>query len=545
LFPKVAVLGLAAWERFNRGGVATIRGFALTTPDTPIMSDNPKTTADTADKQDPQEKNREKQAVEEKLQRKPVTSTGSVVVGRGRKLAYKTTCQFLPVVKQAFGSTRGEPEAALFTIAYELVGKASDDRAASSRPVCFAFNGGPGSASVWLHMGALGPKRVVVPDDASVPRPPFGVSDNPLTWLAHFDLVFIDPPHTGWSVCAGDEARKKMLSVDGDVDALVEVIRAWLTRHRRWGSVVYLAGESYGTTRGAAMADKLLDANVALAGLVLVSCAMDIQSLEFTPKNLLPNALFLPAFANTAQYHGRLKGPLGKSSEAARAAAEAFVDEDYLRALHAGAKLGGKERARIAQRVSELTGLSRALVEEKNLRIDDVSYFVELLRDEGRQVGRLDARATAPMAASRGRAFEFDPGIESLSASYAMASLAYMRDALGLDSEERYEFLSMATHKQWKWTRGEATGNSFCTTADDLARAMRRNPHLRVFVASGRYDLGTPYSASDWSLAQLDAPASVLSRIEHHYYDAGHMMYTRQADLEKMARDLTGWLQGH
>lgn len=486
---------------------------------------------------DDEKKDREKKAVEERLKRSPVLSTGKVTTQAGKVLAYRATCEYLPVLKLAFGNERGEPEAAVFTTAYELEGAS-----AAERPVCFVFNGGPGSSSVWLHLGALGPKRVIVPDDGTMPQPPFGVSDNPLTWLAHFDLVFVDPPHTGWSIAAGDDARKHLLSVDGDVAALTEVMRGWLARHKRWGSKVYLAGESYGTTRGAALADSLLDANVALAGLILVSCAMDLQSLVFAPRNDLPYALFLPAFANVAQYHGRLKGPLAASSDAARAAAEAFVAEDYLRALHAGAALQGRERQRIAKRVAELSGLPQALVEEKNLRVDDFSYFFELLRDQGRQVGRLDARATGPLAASRGREFEFDPGMEAISAPYGMAARAYLGEVLGVTEEQRYELLSLDAHKAWNWNRGEDKGNSFCSTSDDLSRALRRNAHLRVLVASGRYDLGTPYSASNWSLAQLDVPPEVLARVEHHYYDAGHMMYTRQADLEKLERDLAAWL---
>jgi carboxypeptidase C (cathepsin A) len=496
------------------------------------------TNSDDAKKADDESKReREKKAVHARLAQSPVLSKGHVVTARGARLGYVAACEYLPVLDHAFGNERGEPEAAIFCTSYQIEGATP-----SSRPVCFAFNGGPGSSSVWLHLGALGPKRVVVPDDGSMPTPPYAVSDNPLTWLAHFDLVFIDPPHTGWSITSGDDARKKMLSVDGDVAALTEVMRVWLTRHKRWGSTVYLAGESYGTTRGAALADSLLTLNVALAGVILVSCAMDLQSVFFSPRNDLPYATFLPALANTAQYHGKLKGTLAASSQAAREAAEAFVAEDYLRALHMGARLDGRERTRIAKRVAELTGLSQALVEAQNLRIGDQCFFFELLRDEGRQVGRLDARATGPMAAQRGHEFEFDPGIEAIAAPYGMATLAYFGDALGLAEPQRYELINFDTHKAWQWNRGEARGNAYCSTSPDLSRALRRNPHLRVFAASGRYDLGTPYSASDWSLAQLDVPAEVMARVEHHYYDAGHMMYTRQADLEKMERDLAAWL---
>lgn len=486
---------------------------------------------------------RQRERVDRYLAQAPVTAGGAVATDAGR-LEYRSVAEFLPVRAGGIDAKRGDPEAAVFTAAY-LVG---DD---ALRPVCFAFNGGPGSASIWLHLGALGPKRIVVPDDARMPRPPFEVSDNPLTWLRHFDLVFVDPPHTGWSISVDDDARKKHLSVDGDAAAMADVIEGWLTRHRRWGAPVFIAGESYGTTRAAALADKLLDAGVALAGLVLVSCAMDLQTLVFSPRNDLPYALFVPAFANTAQYHGRLKGAPGGSSEAARAAAEAFVADDYLAALHAGARLDAARRVRVARRLAELTGLPRELVERRNLRIDDATFFVELLRDQGRIVGRLESRSTGPMAARQRPDWEFDPGIEAIVAPYTGAALRYFSQGLGLhegaQAGQRYEVLSLDAHRRWDWNRkgedGELQrGNAFASTRDDLSRALRRNPHLRVLVASGRYDLGTPYSASDWSLAQLDVPADVRTRVTHRYYDAGHMMYTREADLRQLAADLAGWL---
>ncbi|MEO8922571.1 MAG: peptidase S10 [Caldimonas sp.] len=463
-------------------------------------------------------------------------SRGAINLG-GKTLDYRVDAAFLPVVAEGFDGVLDEPQAAVMATSYALEGVDSRER-----PVCFAFNGGPGSASIWLHLGALGPKRVSTPDDASMPSAPFVVVDNPHSWFEHFDLVFIDPPHTGWSTSASVEARKKMLSVDGDVTALTEVMRVWLTRHRRWSSPVYLAGESYGTTRGAALADKLLSSGVALAGLILISCAMDLQSIVFAPSNDLPYSLFLPAFANVSQYHGLLKGPLGASPEAARAAAESFVDEDYVAALQAGARLSDKRRARVARRIAELTGLSQGLIEEKNLRIADGTYFFEALRSRGRIVGRLEARATGPMAASRTREWEFDPGIEAIAAPYTMAAMAYFGEHLGMSTETRYEVLSHDVHKSWNWNRGDDKGNSFASTSPDLARALRRNQHLKVFVGSGRYDLGTPYSASDWSLAQLDAPADVLARVRHHYYDAGHMMYTREADLIRLKADIAAWL---
>lgn len=471
------------------------------------------------------------------LARAPAQSSGSVQLG-GQRLDYSAQVVFMPVVAEGFEGAHGEPQAAVMATSYTLTPAPQ-----TPRPVCFAFNGGPGSASIWLHLGALGPKRLQTPDDAGMPAPPYAVVDNPQSWFEHFDLVFIDPPHTGWSVCASEAARKKMLSVDGDVEALAEVVRAWLTRHQRWSSPVYVAGESYGTTRGAALADKLLNAGIALSGLILVSCAMDLQSLSFDPGNDLPYALYLPAFANVSQFHGLLKGPLAASSSVAREAAEAFVDEEYAAALLAGARLGDKRRGRVARRLAELTGLPQALVEEKNLRISDQTYFFEAMRSQGRIVGRLEARATGPMAASRTREWEFDPGIEAIAAPYTMAAMAHFGGALGVDIQQRYEVLSEATHVAWNWNRGKAQGNQYASTTPDLARAMRRNPLMKVFVASGRYDLGTPYSASNWSLAQLDVPSDVLARVRHFYYDAGHMMYTRQADLIQLKTDLADWLQ--
>jgi carboxypeptidase C (cathepsin A) len=481
---------------------------------------------------------RDKARFDELLKTPAARSSGRVALATGAALDYAVTAEFLPVVLGGSEPGAGDPKAAVLATAYTVAG-------AAPRPVCFAFNGGPGSASIWLHLGALGPKRVVVPDDGSMPAAPYSVQDNPHTWLEHFDLVFIDPPHTGWSLAADAEARKKLLSTDGDIECFAEVIRLWLTRHGRWGSPVYLCGESYGTTRGAGIANRLHELGVVVNGAILVSLAMDLQSIVFAPGNDLPYALFLPAFANVSQYHGLLQGPLAESPAAAREAAEAFVQEDYAAALLAGARLSDKTRSRVARRIAELTGLPRSLVEEKNLRISDQTYFFEALRHRGLIVGRLEARSTGPMAASRTRDWEFDPGIEAIAAPYAMAAMGYFREALGLALEQRYMVINGDVNRGWNWVRGgesEARRMGYTCTSTDLAQALRRNPHFKVLAASGRYDLGTPYSASDWSLAQLDAPATVLQRVTHRYYDAGHMMYTRQADLVQLKADLAVWL---
>ncbi|MGA2550680.1 MAG: peptidase S10 [Burkholderiaceae bacterium] len=490
--------------------------------------------SNTSSPEDPDKLMREK--VDKLLARSPYCAEGTTTLA-GSSVAYRTVAEFIPIAAGGLDGKRGDPEAAIFTVAY-----LHKDTKTSDRPVCFAFNGGPGSASVILNLGALGPKRAVIHDDGTMPAPPYQVVDNPQSWFEHFDLVFIDPPHTGYSMTASEKARKRMLGIDGDIAALSECMRAWLTRHRRWGSTLYVAGESYGTTRAAGIADKLQELGIALSGLILVSCAMDLQSLVFAPRNDLPYALFLPAFACVAQYHGKLEGAMAASPEAAREAAEHFVLEEYLPALHAGSRLSESKRRHIGRRVAELSGLAASLVEEKNLRISDETFFFELLRDRGLIVGRLEARVTGPMALSRTRAWEFDPGIEALLSPYTMAANAYMSEGLGIDAADTYEIFSADAHKQWNWNRGEEQGNAFASTSPDLSRALRRNPHLRLFVASGYYDLGTPYSASDWSIAQLDIPAEVRVRVEHHYYGAGHMMYTRETDLHKLKQDLEKWL---
>ena len=282
---------------------------------------------------------------------------------------------------------------------------------------------------------------------------------------------------------------------------------------------------------------------MALSGLILVSCAMDLQSIVFAPANDLPYALFLPAFANVAQYHGLLQGPLAASPAAARAAAEAFVQEDYVAALQAGARLADKQRSRVARRVGELTGLPRALVEEKNLRISDQTYLLRgaALARAASSAGwrRAPPARWPPAARASGNS---TPASRPSPSPYTMAAMAYFGEQLGLVLDQRYEVLARDVHKAWNWNRGDGSRMGFTSTSPDLARALRRNPHLKVLAASGRYDLGTPYSASDWSLAQLDAPAEVLARVTHRYYDAGHMMYTRQADLTQLKADLAAWV---
>ncbi len=472
----------------------------------------------------------------ELIARQPTVSSSEIQLRTGT-LKFESRAEFIGIQSAELDARADQPEAAIFTIAYQVANETP-----SPRPLCFAVNGGPGAASAFLNLGALGPKRVVINDDGTMPAPPYRAVDNPDTWLEHFDLVFIDPPHTGYSTTSSEDVRKKMLSVDGDIDVLAATIRNWLTRNERWDSPIYLAGESYGTTRCAGAADSLLDLGIALKGLILVSSAIDFQALVFEAKNDLPHALFFPAFACVAQFHGKLKGEQASSPAAARQAAERFVHEEYLAALHAGARLTEADKSRLAERMSELIGLPARLILEKNLRIHEETFFVELLRDEGKVVGRLEARVAGPVAGWRQERFEFDPGMDALWAPFNMANQHYFRSDLGIQHEETYALFTMKVNEEWGWNRGKSKGNNFVTTSPDLAKAMRRNPHMKVFFATGYYDLGCPYSATDWSIAQLDVPPKLLNQLTHCYYEAGHMMYTSQPELEKLKRDIQAWI---
>ena len=490
-----------------------------------------------ADATDPDKKLR---ARVDKLLAQPASDgTGSIRLG-GKALHYAVRAEFLPVVAEGFDGATGEPQAAVMATSYVLAGTT-----AAARPVCFAFNGGPGSASIWLHLGALGPKRVVTPDDGSMPHAPFAVSDNPHSWFEHLDLVFIDPPHTGWSVCTGAEARKKMLSVDGDVDALAEVVRVWLTRHKRWGSPVYLAGESYGTTRGAALADKLQSAGVSLSGLILVSCAMDLQSIVFAPANDLPYSLFLPAFANVSQYHGLLKGTLAKSpAEAARGRRRPSSTRTTRRRCRPAPRLDGKRRnpASPGRIAVAHRGCRRRWSRRRTCASPDRTVFRRgpCARRAASSAGSRRA-STAPQAAMPRRR----PWSSTPASRRSRRPTRWRRWPTSASS--------------WAWSPSSATRCSRSTptrpgtgtAATTRATASpapaptwrgRCGPATRicgVFVASGRYDLGHALQRQRLVRSRSsDVPAAVLARVQHFYYDAGHMMYTREADLSRLKSDL-------
>jgi len=388
--------------------------------------------------------------------------------------------------------------------------------------VTFAFNGGPGSSSVWLHMGLLGPRRVVMGDVGELLPPPYGLADNEQTLLRHSDLVFIDPVSTGFSRAVKGEKSKDFHGYGGDIESVGEVIRLWTTRNGRWMSPKYLCGESYGTTRASGLSRYLQERyGMYLNGLMLVSAVLDFGTHEFEGGNEDPYALFLPTYTAVAHYHGKLGDrPLREVLDEA----EAYAERDYPWALLRGSRLSAEDRAAVASRLAELTGLSADYLDQVNLRPEHVRFLTELLRDRRQVVGRIDGRFTGWDTDYGRERWSSDPSIDAITGPYTAAFNHYVRAELGYSSDLPYEVLTGRV-RPWSYKEFE---NAYVFVLDKLAAAMRTNPHMRVHVDCGYHDLATPYFAAEHSFAHLAIPAELFENIEYTYYEAGHMMYVHE-----------------
>jgi len=446
----------------------------------------------------------------------------------GRVQRYRATVGTLPVREGGEGKTKGD----IFFVAYEL-SSAEAGAQGESRPITFVFNGGPGSSSIWLHMGALGPKRVKLdPDGRALPGQSQAV-ENEYTWLDMTDLVFIDPISTGLSRASTGEDAKQFHGLDEDVKAIGEFIRLYLTRQQRWGSPKYLVGESYGATRAAALAKHLQsDLGTYLAGITLVSPALDFQSLSFDHSNDIPYALYLPTFAATAVYHGAVALPSGTSLPQFVAEAERFAVEEYLPALAQGSFLSSARVAAIAGRLAGFTGIPAADWTRKQLRLRDEEFFAELLRDRGLTVGRLDTRFTCDRIARPVTDICADPSYAAILGAFSTAMHTHLLGTLKYPGDGRYEILQMNL-EHWNYN----ASNRYVTTAPHLLHAMIDNPQLKVLVCGGWYDAATPHFASDHSVSHLCLAASLAGRVKRTYYECGHMVYLREADLAKFKAD--------
>jgi carboxypeptidase C (cathepsin A) len=458
----------------------------------------------------------------------------------GRELRYTARAGTIVLREEAEKGGEGgptadgeKPRATIFFVAYTL-----DDADAAARPITFAFNGGPGSSSVWLHLGLLGPRRVLLDDDGTAP-PPFRLADNEYTLLEHTDLVFIDPVNTGYSRVVPGEAAKQFHGFKRDIESVGDFIRLYTSRYGRWLSPKFLAGESYGTTRAGGLAGYLQARHgLYLNGLVLVSAVLNFQTLEFDPGNDLPYILFLPTYTATALYHRRLAPELQADLRATLAEVEAFALGEYAMALLRGDTLEPERRAEVAARLARYTGLSAEYVERSNLRVRDDRFVKELLRDERRTVGRLDSRFTGVDRDAAGERTEFDPSYAVIQGPYTAAFNDYVRRELAFESDLPYEILSGRVHP---WSYGDHE-NRYVDVAETLRQAMTVNPHLRVHVASGYCDLATPYFATEYTLAHMGLDPRLRGNLAVSYYEAGHMMYVHRASLARLRDELAGFV---
>lgn len=442
----------------------------------------------------------------------------------GKPFGYTTTTGRMPIA-----SNNGEVEGHMFYVAYTMEG------APAKRPVLFAFNGGPGSASVWLHMGVLGPKIVKMEDDGSYPAPPFELVDNPHSFLRFADLVFIDPIGTGYSRAAKPEFGKKFFGVDGDIASVGEFIRLWLTQNQRWSSPLYMMGESYGTFRAAGLAGYLVDKGVAFNGLILVSSILQYQTVQFAPGNDLPYSLFLPTYAAIAWYHKKVPGEL----QAVVRAAGAYASGEYLSVLAKGDRLTAAERAAAADKLHALTGLEKRFLLQNDLRVEIRQFTKELLRDRGMTVGRLDGRLTGVEGVDGASLPGFDPSMTAIRAPYTAVFADYARRELGYESDLTYYILGGGIGP---WDYGQGGNNRYAETADALRQAFAKNPYMRVYVGSGYYDLATPYFATEYTFSHLGLPAKYKSQIVTEMFPAGHMFYSYKPSLAELAKDVQAFV---
>ncbi len=426
-----------------------------------------------------------------------------------------------------------KPRAELFVAAYTR-----DDADPLTRPVTFAFNGGPGSSSVWLHLGLLGPRRVVMGDAGALQPPPYGLADNAESLLRSSDLVFIDPVSTGYSRILQGGKPADYHGFQRDLESVGEIIRLWTSRNGRWLSPKFLAGESYGTVRASALAGHLQQRyGLFFSGLMLISSVIDMATIRFTEGNDLPPALFLPTYAAIAHYHGLLGDrPLA----AVLADAEALAQREYPYALARGARLPADERSSAVRRVAAVTGLSEEYIERAGLRIEHQRFFRELLRPRGLVVGRLDGRFTGWEHDDSGEHPSHDPSNVAIHGPYAGGLNHYVRQELGYTSDLPYEVL---TSRVQPWSYADFEGRHV-SVAHTLAEAMRHNPHLRVYVACGYYDAATPYFAAEHAIAHLALPEELRANISLHYYEAGHMMYVHEPSRLQQSQHLADFVTG-
>jgi len=459
---------------------------------------------------------------------KPVLTTNTVAIA-GQSITFVAEAGMLPLLKPD-----GTSRASVFYVAYTKVGETN----AARRPVTFAFNGGPGSSSVWLHLGALGPRRAKMNDDGTLPKPPFSLVDNEYSILPVTDLVFIDPVATGYSRPAKDEKGDQFFGQSHDIESVGEFIQLWTMRHQRWLSAKFLCGESYGVFRSAGLAQHLhARYGMYLNGLILLSGVLDFATLDDGEGNDLPPLIFLPTFTATAQFHKKLPPDLQGDLSKALAEAREFARSEYPLALLQGATLPPSQRTNVVAKLARLTGLPPGVIEDHNLRIDAGTFRKMLLKDQGLILGRYDSRITGRDASPASASPGFDPSDAAVRGPFSAAMNAYLRAELKFEDDLPYEIMGHV----WPWNF-EAR-NSYPSTSESLASEMNQNPYLRVLVLAGLRDLACPIDGIHYSLDHLAIAADYRTNITYSQYESGHMMYINLPDLKKLHQDLVRFIQ--
>lgn len=473
-----------------------------------------------------QEKSKEEPKKSEATQQQKDVITDGVVTIKGKKINYKATTGKLLINKED-----GTPRASIFHVSYIRT-----DQDAANRPVTFAFNGGPGSSAVWLHLGALGPRIIQLPGDGTQPAtPPAQFGNNEFSILDVSDLVFIDPVSTGYSRAEKDVKPGDFHGVDEDIESVGDFIRSWVTKNKRWGSPKYLLGESYGGVRAAGLSHFLQSRYaMSLNGVIMLSTLLDFQTLSPASGNDLAYQVYLPTYAAVAHYHGVIQGERDTLVKESRS----FAFGAYATALLQGNEISAADKKSIAVQLARYTGLSSDLIEELNLRIDPTRFRGELLKSKQKVVGRFDARVAWDDNDSSEIQAGYDPSYSLAYGAFGTAMLNYLTTELNWQESQPYEILTGKVHP-WRWN----TSNGYVNMSDKLASAIRDNPNLRVLVQCGYTDLATPADGMLYSTRQmLSLPSPLQKNIRYTWYDGGHMFYLNPPDLKKMHADLSEFI---